>query len=446
MDATGDAELVRVIPGDDLDSYTQQKPGMSRSAAVNFARIGARHFRGTAAPASPAGGTNGIDPLPTVFFVLSGFARLRWGEQLDQVTDASPGQFMVVAPAVLHQEMTARTAETLQVVVVRGSREAVTITLDVHQGSRAAVRWIDPASRGRAAIEPLHAIVSKRYWRFFTQGGDTSAQWLRLLENGKIDGYTHVNESGWKLTAEGHVAFVDQTGQLSTVFDQCIAFDGGMRLTGLHLLAGEGLVLCLETLPDGTEPEVSTPTRDALRFLVDRFGWDIGEHTYGIPDVIQPEIGFLSIGKFCSIAVEVTIILGNHNMRYATTYPFGTLGKLFGSVLDETEDHVTAGAITIGNDVWIAKGATVCSGVTIGDGAVIATRAVVTKPVPPYAVVAGNPARIVKYRFSDDVIARLRRLGWWDWRRAKLLRYLPLMMSDDVERFLDAAESDTAFE
>ena len=424
---------VRVVHGDSLGTYTRQKPGLSRSLAVNVARAGARQLQA------------GHTVPPVVLYVVSGFARMHWGQDGQHLTEAGPGNFVVVPSDVPHQDLRAATAETLQVTLVRNARDAVTVTLDVATGHPGNVRWIDPASRGKAAAGLLRTMVSKRYWRFFTQGGDVAAQWLRLLDNGKIDGYHHVNEDGWRLTEEGHIAFVDTAGRLSTVFDQCVAFEGGMRVTGLHLLAGEGHVLCLETLPEGTEPEGPKPTRDALSFLVDRFGWDIGEHTYGLPDVVEPEYGYLSIGRYCSIAVGVTIILGNHNMRFATTYPFGTLTKQFGSILD-MKDHVTRGPTTIGHDVWIGKGATIISGVTVGDGAVIAGGAMVTKDVPPYAVAAGNPARVVKYRFPDDVIRRLRHVAWWDWRRAKLLRYLPLLMSEDISRFLQAAEQDGADE
>jgi acetyltransferase-like isoleucine patch superfamily enzyme len=117
------------------------------------------------------------------------------------------------------------------------------------------------------------------------------------------------------------------------------------------------------------------------------------------------------LGKFCSLAENITFVIdGNHRMDTFSTYPFR---ERFG--WSEAPIN-TWGKETpvIGNDVWIGNNVTIYSGVTIGDGAVVAGQSVVTKPVPPYAVVAGNPARIVKYRFPPEVIEQLLQLKWWD--------------------------------
>jgi carbonic anhydrase/acetyltransferase-like protein (isoleucine patch superfamily) len=98
------------------------------------------------------------------------------------------------------------------------------------------------------------------------------------------------------------------------------------------------------------------------------------------------------------------------------------------------------GDVRIGNDVWLGSDAMIMSGVTIGDGAVVGAGAVVTKDVPPYGVVVGNPARVARMRFSDDAVSRLLALRWWDWPDEKIEQFLPLMLSSDVEAFLDAAE------
>ncbi len=160
----------------------------------------------------------------------------------------------------------------------------------------------------------------------------------------------------------------------------------------------------------------------------------IGAHTYGSPRVLSwDETTSLAIGRYCSIARGVTIALGGeHRSDWVTTYPFGEFWPEAAGI----EGHPRSrGDVVIGNDVWIGLDALILSGVTIGDGAVIGARAVVTKDVPPYAVVAGNPAQVVKYRFDDETIARLLAIRWWDWPEAKVREHLSALMSPDVAAF-----------
>lgn len=178
-------------------------------------------------------------------------------------------------------------------------------------------------------------------------------------------------------------------------------------------------------------------------YEIEKWGWEIGEHTYGAPGspiVIETEFANLKIGKYCSIAREVLMILGNHRVDTVTTYPFKALCGFWPESVDSTDDHSTKGDIVIGNDVWIGARANIMSGVTIGTGAVIATAAVVTKDVPPYAIVGGNPARIIKYRFSEKIIERLLAVAWWDWPEEMIRERMKLLMSDDIENFLQAFE------
>jgi Hexapeptide repeat of succinyl-transferase len=121
----------------------------------------------------------------------------------------------------------------------------------------------------------------------------------------------------------------------------------------------------------------------------------------------------------------------------ATTFPLKA--RLFDPQEKTGPDSVDTGPTRIGNDVYIGSRAIVLSGVSIGDGAVIGAGAVVAKSVPPYAVVVGNPAEIVRYRFDSGTRSRLQALKWWEWDDAEIERMLPLFMAD-VNAFLDAAE------
>ncbi len=124
----------------------------------------------------------------------------------------------------------------------------------------------------------------------------------------------------------------------------------------------------------------------------------------------------VEIGKFCSVGRSVSIQAFNHNYKKATTY---FIGK---NVFNErwNDERTGKGHIRIGNDVWVGAHSMVLTGVTIGHGALIAANSVVTTDVPPYAIVAGSPAKVIAYRFSAEIIEKMLELKWWDWPLVKI--------------------------
>lgn len=186
-----------------------------------------------------------------------------------------------------------------------------------------------------------------------------------------------------------------------------------------------------------------------LKSVVDNPNIEIGEYTI-YNDFVNDPCDFeknnvlyhypingdkLKIGKFCSIACGSKFLFtsANHTLGSLSTYTFpiffdewGLDAKNIRSAWDNKGD------IVIGNDVWIGYEAVILSGVTIGDGAIIGTRAVVTKDVPPYTIVGGVPAKPIRRRFDDETIAELLRLRWWDWDKEKISRNISAIQSGNI--------------
>jgi len=155
----------------------------------------------------------------------------------------------------------------------------------------------------------------------------------------------------------------------------------------------------------------------------------IGRYSYGNPKLfLWNESDRIKIGSFCSIADEVAVFGGGeHRSDWLTTYPLRIAFDLEGG---GTDGHPQSKGVTrIGNDVWIGYRSTVLSGVAIGDGAIIGAGAVVTKDIEPYAVVAGNPAKVIRKRFPADVVDQLLRIEWWDWPLEEILAHVDILCS-----------------
>ena len=160
----------------------------------------------------------------------------------------------------------------------------------------------------------------------------------------------------------------------------------------------------------------------------------VGNYTYGNIDILDfGDNEKLSIGNFCSIAPNVKFVLNaDHYTNHFTTFPLKV------KVLQtQNKEGVSKGDIIVGDDVWLGLNAVILSGVTIGQGAIIAAGAVVTKNVPPYAIVGGNPARIIKYRFEDEIIDRLLRVDFSKLSKSDIEKHIKQMYKPLVDLLSD---------
>ncbi|MCH9610787.1 MAG: Streptogramin A acetyltransferase [Chlamydiales bacterium] len=156
-------------------------------------------------------------------------------------------------------------------------------------------------------------------------------------------------------------------------------------------------------------------------------------------NVVFGEIANLTIGKFCQIAQGTTFVLSdsNHQMDGFSTYPFFVFGR-FNKETPTWDDYELTlpdkGDTFVDHDVWFGHKSTIMPGVKIGSGAIIATRAVVTKDVPPYCIVGGNPAKIIKQRFDDKTIERLLQIAWWDWPIETITQNIKSIVGADINK------------
>ena len=163
----------------------------------------------------------------------------------------------------------------------------------------------------------------------------------------------------------------------------------------------------------------------------------IGHHSYGIPIVLFGDLQKntrLKIGNFCSLPHKRVLILlgGEHYHNWVSTYP---LNMNFPSY-NLPSSLRSKGDVVIGNDVWFGVNTTILSGVTIGDGAIIGANSLVVDNIPPYAVVGGNPAKIIRYRFSKETIKLLLQIKWWNWTERKIKDASHLIMQPNIDQFV----------
>lgn len=194
--------------------------------------------------------------------------------------------------------------------------------------------------------------------------------------------------------------------------------------------------------------------KNDIRFVGDDEGrtiFTLGYKSYIVKALVEaPGKCNILVGNYCSIAHNVLFIIGmNHNIDTVTSYPENLIGceqiKKKQEAIEMPSEYVdtknhNSYQISIGHDVWIGRGVTIMSGIKIGNGAVIGAQTVVAKDVPPYAVVVGNPGRVIKYRFDKDVIAKLQAIKWWYWPENEIIENKSLMNKPSmfVEKFYSA--------
>ena len=150
----------------------------------------------------------------------------------------------------------------------------------------------------------------------------------------------------------------------------------------------------------------------------------------------------LIIGKFCAIARGVKFIMNgaNHKMSGFSTYPFEIFGEDWAKVMPEQSEYPNKGDTVIGNDVWIGYESVIMPGVNVGNGAIIAAKSVVTKDIPAYGIVGGNPAKLIRKRFEDDVIQELEEITWWNWDTQKITDNLEAIAGHNLKLLRQAAQ------
>ena len=150
----------------------------------------------------------------------------------------------------------------------------------------------------------------------------------------------------------------------------------------------------------------------------------------------------LIIGKFCAIAKGIEFVMNgaNHRMNSVTTYPFNIMGRGWEKCAPASKDLPYKGDTVIENDVWLGQNVTVMPGVHIGNGAIIGANSVVAKDIDPYCIAAGNPCKIVKKRFDDELISYLQELQWWNWPPEKIFTNLEALCSGDLKKIRNISE------
>lgn len=217
-----------------------------------------------------------------------------------------------------------------------------------------------------------------------------------------------------------------------------VVIGGGSRVAqteiGSDCTLEPGVELFNSTLADHVQLQRQSSITDAR---LGRYSY-VGRQAY---------LNLVAAGSFCSIGPSVLAGLGEHPVDLGTTSPaFYSTRRQCGASFAATDCYPERRPVVIGNDVWLGARAFIRDGVTIGDGAIVAAGSVVTHDVPPYAIVGGAPAKLIRPRFAEDIVARLLALAWWEWPDERLRAAQPFLASRNIEAFLTWAETSTARE
>ena len=189
-----------------------------------------------------------------------------------------------------------------------------------------------------------------------------------------------------------------------------------------------------------------------LKHFISRPNIEVGDFTYyddpDGPETFEKENVLyhfhfskekLIIGKFCAIATKTKFIMSSANHKYDgfSSYPFTVFRHGWEKQMDSSL-FPSKGDTIVGNDVWFGYNSTIMPGLTIGDGSIIAAKAVVTKDVPPYTIVGGNPAKIIRRRFDEKTINELMKIKWWNWDREKITKNIKYIIGTDLEKLKKA--------
>lgn len=275
-------------------------------------------------------------------------------------------------------------------------------------------------------------LIMNKYWKCTSSKDEVLAETVFFHKNGQLIGFKSPDERYWDIV-DNRLAIFDNHKKISSRYPKIHIEENNQIIFEGYKTEENTVKLWLVSYPEDYKPKAFSAARDSMP------DQDIGDHSYGKIKIIDARGDDLQMGKFCSIAENVSLISGNHAYNYVTTYPFKSV-KMWHNQwlpLDDIEDHIWNDKTIIGNDVWIGQGVVIKGGITIGDGAIIAANAVVTKSVPPYAIVGGNPAKIIKYRFSEAQIKALLKIKWWEWADETINDQLYKMMSPDIDAFIE---------